>query len=192
MQQDFGGPERWQEHATYQSVDQLLAGPEALVVIEGSTRPQFALAAFQRAKVTHGGVLLLDGGLEERRRRLQIDRAQPELASLVALPSLLQTGRRERFGCFPRRLPMSARCGSKHLRKNGHALNGAPRAKCLECGRTFILVPKGPRDDEAFKAQVVRACQGIRGIMRTFGVYYQTILRWVGEKSTGMRGESMG
>ena len=81
MQRDFGGPERWQEHATQQWVDQLLTVPEALVVIEGQTRPQFVLAAFQRARVAHGGVLLLDCGYEERRRRLQIDRAQPELAN---------------------------------------------------------------------------------------------------------------
>ena len=78
------------------------------------------------------------------------------------------------------------RCGSERLRKNGHANNGAQRAKCLECARTFILEPKGPRHDEAFKAQVMRAYQdrmSIRGITRTFGVYYQTILRWVGEKN---------
>ena len=78
------------------------------------------------------------------------------------------------------------RCGSERLRKNGHASNGAQRAKCLECERTFILEPKGPRHDEAFKAQVVRAYQdrmSIRGITRTFGVYYKTILAWVGEKN---------
>lgn len=49
------------------------------------------------------------------------------------------------------------RCGSGHTRKNGHANNGAQRAKCLECGRTFHLEPKGPRYDEKFKAQVVLA-----------------------------------
>lgn len=78
------------------------------------------------------------------------------------------------------------RCGSERLRKNGHARNGAQRAKCLACGRTFILEPRGPRHREAFKAQVVRACQdrmSIRGITRTSGVYYKTILRWVGEKN---------
>ena len=78
------------------------------------------------------------------------------------------------------------RCGSEHLRKNGHANNGAQRAKCLACERTFILEPKGPRHDAAFKAQVVRAYQdrmSIRGITRTFGIYYKTILRWVGEKN---------
>lgn len=81
MQRDFGGPERWQEHATHRWVDQLLGVPSSLAIIEGSTRPQFILAAFERAKVVRGEVLLLDCGLEERRRRLQIDRAQPELAN---------------------------------------------------------------------------------------------------------------
>ena len=79
-----------------------------------------------------------------------------------------------------------ARCGSEKIRKNGHAENGAQRAKCLECGRTFILQPQGERYDQKFKDQVVAAYQdrmSIRGITRTFGVCYQTVIRWVGEKS---------
>ena len=78
------------------------------------------------------------------------------------------------------------RCGSERIRKNGHANNGAQRAKCLECGRTFHLEPKGPRYDEPFKAQVVSAYQdrmSTRGIRRTFGVCYQTLMHWVGEKN---------
>ena len=81
-----------------------------------------------------------------------------------------------------------AGCGSERIRKNGHTQGGAQRVKCLECKRTFILEPKGPRYDEAFKEQVVRAYQdrmSIRGITRTFGVYYKTIIRWVGEKNPG-------
>jgi len=77
-------------------------------------------------------------------------------------------------------------CGSERIRKNGHANNGAQCAKCLEYGRTFHLEPQGPRYDEAFKAQVVAAYQdrmSLRGITRTFGVYYQTIMVWVGEKN---------
>ena len=77
-------------------------------------------------------------------------------------------------------------CGSEHIRKNGHANNGAQRAKCLECGRTFHLEPRGPRYDEAFKARVVSAYQdrmSTRGIRRTFGVCYQTLRHWVGEKN---------
>ena len=80
------------------------------------------------------------------------------------------------------------RCGSERIRKNGHAINGAPRAKCLECERTFILKPVGPRYDEKFKEQVLAAYQdrmSTRGIRRTFGVCYKTLLRWLGEKNGG-------
>ena len=79
-----------------------------------------------------------------------------------------------------------ARCASERIRKNGHAGNGAQRARCLACARTFILQPKGARYDQRFKDQVVAAYQdrmSIRGITRTFGVCYQTVIRWVGEKS---------
>ena len=80
------------------------------------------------------------------------------------------------------------RCGSERIRKNGHADTGAQRAKCLECGRTFILQPKGARYDQPFKDQVTSAYldrMSIRGITRTFGVCYKTVMRWVGEKSGG-------
>ena len=89
------------------------------------------------------------------------------------------------------------RCGSEAVRKNGHADNGAQRAKCLACGRTFVLQPKGARYDQRFKDQVVAACldrMSLRGITRTFGVCRKTILRWVGEKSgaaTRLRGHSV-
>ena len=78
------------------------------------------------------------------------------------------------------------RCGSDSIRKNGHADNGAQRAKCLECGRTFILQPQGARYDQKFKDQVTSAYLdrlSIRGITRTFGVCYKTVMRWVGEKN---------
>ena len=83
-------------------------------------------------------------------------------------------------------LHVCLRCGSEAIRKNGHADNGAQRAKCLACGRTFILQPEGERYDQKFKDQVVAAYQdrmSLRGITRTFGVCRKTILRWVGEKS---------
>lgn len=63
------------------------------------------------------------------------------------------------------------------------AENGDQRAKCLACGRTFVLEPQGARYDERFKAQVVAAYQdrmSIRGITRTFGVCQETVVRWVG------------
>ena len=68
------------------------------------------------------------------------------------------------------------RCGSEKIRKNGHAENGDQRAKCLACGRTFVLQPQGAHYDERFKDQVVAAYQdrmSIRGITRTFGVCLQ-------------------
>ena len=79
-----------------------------------------------------------------------------------------------------------ARCGSEHLFKNGHTVGGAQRAKCKDCGGTSILEPKGPRYSEDFKAQVLAAYQdrmSIRGVKRTFGVCYQTVMRWLGEKN---------
>ena len=80
------------------------------------------------------------------------------------------------------------RCGSERIRKNGHTVGGAQRAKCLECERTLVLAPKGPRDSPAFKEQVLGAYQdrmSLRGIKRTFGVCYQTVMVWLGEKSGG-------
>ena len=81
-----------------------------------------------------------------------------------------------------------ARCGSERRRKNGHAINGAQPAKGLDGERAFILEPVepvGPRDDPPCRAQVLAAYQdrmGARGIRRTFGVFYQTLLRWLGKK----------
>ena len=77
-------------------------------------------------------------------------------------------------------------CGSERLRKNGHTVRGAQRAKCLAGQRTLVLAPKGPRYSPAFKEQVVAASQdrmSLRGIQRTFGVCYQTVMVWLGEKS---------
>ena len=80
------------------------------------------------------------------------------------------------------------RCGSERIRKNGHAINGAQRAKCLECERTFIVEPAGPRYSPEFKEAVLAAYQdrmSLRGIQRTFGVCYQTVMVWLGEKNRG-------
>ena len=75
--------------------------------------------------------------------------------------------------------------GSERLQKNGHPQRGAQRALYLDCQRAFTLSPKGPRDDQKFKDQVVAAYQermSTRGIKRTFGVCDQTLMVWVGEK----------
>ena len=77
-------------------------------------------------------------------------------------------------------------CGSERLQKNGHTQRGAQRARCVECLRTFTLAPKGPRYPQKLKEQVLAAYQdrmSIRGIGRTFGVCYTTVMRWLGEKN---------
>ena len=88
-------------------------------------------------------------------------------------------------------------CGGERLQKNGRTQRGAQRALCLDCQRTFTLSPKGPRYDQPFKEQVVAAYQdrmSTRGVRRTFGVCYQTLMVWVGEKSgrsPGVRGHAL-
>ena len=81
-------------------------------------------------------------------------------------------------------------CGGERLQKNGHTQRGAQRALCVECKRTFTLSPKGPRHGPKFKEQVLAACQdrlSLRGIQRTFGVCYLTVLRWLGGKPGSFR-----
>ena len=48
-------------------------------------------------------------------------------------------------------------CGGEHLQKNGHTTQGAQRAKCVDCARTFTLSLKEPRYGEKFKAQMLAA-----------------------------------
>ena len=88
------------------------------------------------------------------------------------------------------------RCGSERLQKNGHTQRGAQRARCVECQRTFTLSPKGPKHGPKCKEQVLAAYQdrmSLRGIHRTFGVCYTTVMRWLGKKkraTSGVRGHA--
>jgi len=79
--------------------------------------------------------------------------------------------------------------GSERLRKNGHADNQAQRVQCLECGKTLVLAPKGPRYSEKDKERVIAASlerASMRAITRTFGPCYQTQKRWLREKNRGI------
>ena len=88
-------------------------------------------------------------------------------------------------------------CGGERLQKNGHTQRGARRALCVECRRTFTLSPKGPQHSEKFKDQVLAAYQdrmSLRGIHRTFGVCYASVMRWLGGKNgatPGVRGHAL-
>ena len=82
-------------------------------------------------------------------------------------------------------------CGSENLQKNGHTQRGAQRARCVECRRTLTLSPRGPRHSQKVKDQVLAAYQdrmSLRGIQRTFGVCYASVMRWLGEKNRGSAG----
>ena len=82
-------------------------------------------------------------------------------------------------------------CGGERLQKNGHTQRGAQRARCVECKKTFTLLPKGPKHSQKFKEQVLAAYQdrmSLRGIHRTFGVCYASVLRWLGEKNRATPG----
>ena len=76
-----------------------------------------------------------------------------------------------------------ARCGSERIRKNGHAINGAQRAKCLDGERTFILEPVGPRYRAAFPASTHRCCGkeegGTNHVERWFGTLRARVSRLV-------------
>ena len=51
------------------------------------------------------------------------------------------------------------------------------------------MEPAGPRYGPKVKAQVLAAYQdrmSTRGITRTFGVCYNTLMRWVGQKNGGL------
>lgn len=79
-------------------------------------------------------------------------------------------------------------CQGQRLQKNGHTRHGAQRARCVDCRRTFTLEPKGPRYEQKFKDQVLSAYQdrmSLRGIQRTFGVCYESVMAWLGEKNRG-------
>lgn len=80
-------------------------------------------------------------------------------------------------------------CAGQRLQKNGRTVKGAQRARCKDCARTFTLHPKGPRRDADFKARVLAAYQdrmSLRGIHRTFGACYQSVIRWLGKKTGAM------
>ena len=88
-------------------------------------------------------------------------------------------------------------CQGQRLQKNGRTRHGgAQRARCVECQRTFTLSPKGPRYEQQFKDQVLAAYQdrmSLRGIQRTFGVCYESVMAWLGQKSgepTRLRGHA--
>src|SRR5215210_1586288 len=80
-------------------------------------------------------------------------------------------------------------CGGERLRKNGKNRRGAQRGQCLECGKTLVLEPSPPPYSEAERERILHAATAerlsLRGVTRTFGPCYQTLVRWAEKKGAG-------
>lgn len=72
-------PPDWQEKATNEWIQRLARAPADVAVLDGQTRPTFALRAFAEAGV-RGSVVVIHCAREVRKSRL-VARGQPELAT---------------------------------------------------------------------------------------------------------------
>jgi hypothetical protein len=70
-------PPDWQETSTHAWIDRLARDAAEIAVLDGQTRPTFALDAFARARV-HGAIVLVECARLDRDARL-VARGQPEL-----------------------------------------------------------------------------------------------------------------
>ncbi|MET0363472.1 MAG: hypothetical protein ABW169_02345 [Sphingobium sp.] len=79
----YGSPEMWQRAMTFQWMRRLsrLLAVERMVLFEGQMRPSFIVDAARAAAIDDYRVVLVDCDDRTRRRRLCIDRAQPELVN---------------------------------------------------------------------------------------------------------------
>jgi hypothetical protein len=83
LEKDWGGGERWQEHATRGWIERLVVNTDGaqVAVLDGQMRPSFIEPELARAGVHHARMVLLDCAPEVRAERLRGPRAQPDLAS---------------------------------------------------------------------------------------------------------------
>jgi len=72
-------PADWQEKTTIEWIRRLARGPADIAVLDGQTKPTFALRGFTETDI-RGSVVLLDCAREIREARLAA-RGQPELAT---------------------------------------------------------------------------------------------------------------
>lgn len=79
-------------------------------------------------------------------------------------------------------------CSSVQVIRFGHTENGNQRYRCRACGKSFCLHPGTTAYPAEFKEQVLKAYQeraSMRGVCRIFGISRNTLIKWLGEKSTG-------
>ncbi|RMG87913.1 MAG: IS1 family transposase [Bacteroidetes bacterium] len=76
-----------------------------------------------------------------------------------------------------------AKFDSINLIKNGTNGAGNPKYKCKDCGYGGAIKPKRLSEEEKEKAvKQYQEKSSSRGVSRTFGVSYQSVLRWAKKK----------
>src|SRR6266851_3021065 len=73
-------------------------------------------------------------------------------------------------------------CGSKELKRNGHAPNGKQKYSCKACKRQSRENPTPYVYPEERREEILRAYEersSLRGIQRTFGVSRHTVAVWI-------------
>ncbi len=78
-------------------------------------------------------------------------------------------------------------CSSSDIIRFGTTDGGNQRYRCRACSKTFCLNPGTRAYPAEFKEQVLKAYQeraSMRGVCRIFGISRNTLIKWLGEKST--------
>lgn len=78
-------------------------------------------------------------------------------------------------------------CSSSDVIRFGTTDGGNQRYRCHACGKTFCRNPGTRAHPQEFKEQVLNAYQeraSMRGVCRVFGISRNTLIKWLGEKST--------
>lgn len=79
MVRDFGSGAKWQEAKAYEWIKKLIQTDREKVFFEGQVNLQFIRNGFSRHRFTSYKTVLLDCSEEVMRKRLVMDRSQPEL-----------------------------------------------------------------------------------------------------------------
>ena len=83
MNARYGGPANWQAYNVRRWIENVIQTDGAdLVVLDGQARPSIIMDAANEAGFSAIHVTLIDGSHAERRRRLLVERTQPELDML--------------------------------------------------------------------------------------------------------------
>ena len=82
MQDDFGGPDNWQAHATRLWLKKIALSNAPLTVLDAQVKPSLLKGAADRYGLFKLNTVLIDCGHEERRNRLIHNRSQLDLDTL--------------------------------------------------------------------------------------------------------------